>query len=242
MRLHNHDMSRTIRSLSSMSMDLLRWAIIAAPVLMSFAVPVQAEEVELGYVNAVALEAPSSAAPAARLLEFQQYGPFRVVATDRVELIDAIDTDAPAAFASLLRAFPGVRQIDMIECPGSEDDDANLTLARMVRKAGISTHVPATGSIRSGGVELFMAGVKRSIAPGAEIGVHSWQDSDGLEATDYAANDPVHTPYISFYRDMGLSDEQARAFYDFTNSAASFDDVHYMSAAEVARFGLLTGV
>ncbi len=223
-----------------MSMDLLRWAMIAAPVLMSFAVPVQAEEVTLGYVDAVALEAPTSAAPVARLLEFQQFGPFRVVAMDRVELIDAIDTDTPAAFSALLRAFPQVSRIDMIECPGSEDDDANLVLARMVRKAGIATHVPATGSIRSGGVELFMAGTKRTISPGAEIGVHSWQDSDGLEATDYAENDPVHTPYISFYRDMGLSDAQARAFYDFTNRAASFDDVHYMSKAEVAQFGLLT--
>jgi hypothetical protein len=241
MSLHKRDMIRTIRTLSSMSMDLLRWAMIAAPVLMSFAVPVQAEDVALGYADAVSLEPPSAAAPAKRLLEFQQFGPFRVVAQDRVELVDAIDSDTPAAFAALLSAFPSIGQIDMIECPGSEDDDANLALARMVRKAGIATHVPATGSIRSGGVELFMAGVKRSISPGAEIGVHSWQDSDGFEATDYAANDPVHMPYISFYRDMGLSDDQARAFYAFTNSAASFDDVHYMSAAEVARFGLLTG-
>ncbi len=223
-----------------MSMDLLRWAMIAAPVLLSFAAPVHAEDIALGYVDAATLEAPASAAPAARLREFQQFGPFRVVANDRVELIDAIDGNTPAAFASLLKAFPQVRQIDMIECPGSEDDDANLDLARMVRNAGIATHVPATGSIRSGGVELFLAGVQRTISPGAEIGVHSWQDSDGFEATDFAANDPVHTPYISFYRDMGLSDAQARAFYEFTNRAASFDDVHYMTKAEVARFGLLT--
>lgn len=240
MLLHNADMTNGIRKLSLMSMDLLRWAMIAAPVLMSFAVPAHAEGETLGYADAIALEAPASAAPSGRLLDAEHFGPFRVVASDRVELVDAIDSSSPAAFATLLRAFPGITQIDMIECPGSEDDDANLALARMVRHAGIATHVPATGSIRSGGVELFMAGVRRTVSPGAEIGVHSWQDSDGFEATDFASTDPVHTPYIRFYRDMGLSDDQARAFYDFTNRAASFDDVHYMTAAEVAKFGLLT--
>lgn len=240
MPLHNVDMSNGIRTLSFMSMDLLRWAMIAAPVLMSFAVPAHAEGETLGYADAVALEAPASRAPSTRLLDVQSFGPFRVVASDRIELIDAINSDTPTAFTNLLRAFPGITQIDMIECPGSEDDDANLALARMVRRAGIATHVPATGSIRSGGVELFMAGVRRTVSPGAEIGVHSWQDSDGFEATDFAAADPVHTPYIRFYRDMGLSDAEARAFYDFTNRAAAFDDVHYMTSAEVARFGLLT--
>jgi hypothetical protein len=100
--------------------------------------------------------------------------------------------------------------------------------------------VPATGSIRSGGVELFLAGVRRRADKGAEIGVHSWSDSDGLQATDYPAGDPVHRPYLSFYADMGMKPDMARAFYDFTNKAAPFDGLHVMTAAEIAAYGLVT--
>jgi hypothetical protein len=78
----------------------------------------------------------------------------------------------------------------MIECPGTEDDRANLRLGRMIHARGISTHVPAGGSVRSGGVELFLAGVSHRADPEAEFAVHSWADEDGLEAKDYPANAP----------------------------------------------------
>ena len=163
------------------------------------------------------------------------FGPFYMVTPDRAELIGSIESETPAQFAALLRAFPGIRQIDMIECPGTGDDAANLDLARMVRKAGIATYVPDGGSVRSGGVELFLAGATRSAAPSAEFAVHSWRDEDGYEASDFAANDPVHQEYIRFYRDMGLSDIEARSFYAMTNTAPN-DDALYLNTRDLERY------
>lgn len=163
------------------------------------------------------------------------FGPFHMVGADRAELIGSIESDTPAQFAPLLRAFPALRQIDMVECPGTGDDNANLALARMVRRHGIATHVPAGGSVRSGGVELFLAGAQRSAAPTAEFAVHSWRDEDGYEAEDFATDDPVHLEYIAFYREMGMSDANARAFYTLTNSAAH-DDALYLAPRDIARF------
>jgi hypothetical protein len=163
------------------------------------------------------------------------FGPFYMVTPDRAELIGSIESETPAQFSALLRAFPGIRQIDMVECPGTGDDEANLTLARMVRKAGIATYVPDGGSVRSGGVELFLAGAKRSAAPNAEFAVHSWRDEDGYEADDFAANDPVHQEYIRFYRDMGLSDTEARSFYAMTNTAPN-DGAVYLNSRELGRY------
>ena len=163
------------------------------------------------------------------------FGPFHMVAPDRAELIGSIESETPAQFKALLRAFPAIRQIDMVECPGTGDDEANLALARMVRGAGITTFVPDGGSVRSGGVELFLAGAKRHAAPSAEFAVHSWRDEDGYEAGDFAANDPVHQEYIKFYRDMGLSDAEARSFYAMTNSAPH-DDALYLKTADLARY------
>lgn len=163
------------------------------------------------------------------------FGPFHMVAPDRAELIGSIESDTPSQFRTLLRAYPNLRQIDMIECPGTGDDEANLVLARMVRKAGIATYVPDGGSVRSGGVELFLAGAKRRAAPTAEFAVHSWMDEDGLEADDYAANDPAHKQYLAFYREMGMGDAEARAFYSMTNSAPH-DDALYLSSRDIARY------
>lgn len=163
------------------------------------------------------------------------YGPFNVVSTDRAELYGEIDSDAPVQFAAMLRAYPGIKQLVMVDCPGTDDDEANFKVAHMLRKAGIATYVPDGGSVRSGGVELFLAGVKRHADPDAEFAVHSWVDTDGLEAKDFAASDPVHQPYLSFYREVGMSADKAKAFYDMTNSTPN-GGAHYLHGRDIAAY------
>jgi hypothetical protein len=163
------------------------------------------------------------------------FGPFHVVAPDRVELNGSIESDTPGQFAALLSAYPSIRQIDMVDCPGTGDDEANLALARMVRRAGIATYVPNGGSVRSGGVELFLAGAKRHADPEAEFAVHSWLDEDGLEPDDYTANDPVNREYVDYYREMGMSEDKAKAFYALTNSVAH-DAALYLKPRDIAAY------
>jgi hypothetical protein len=151
----------------------------------------------------------------------RHFGPFAVVAAERVEMNGSIESDTPQQFRALLQAYPGIRQIDMIDVPGTGDDVANLLLARMVRKAGITTFVPSGGSVRSGGVELFLAGATRRAAPDAEFAVHSWIDEDGMEPDDFLPGDPVNREYVDYYREMGMSADNAQAFYTLTNSVPS---------------------
>ncbi|SFF83349.1 hypothetical protein SAMN05518801_10275 [Novosphingobium sp. CF614] len=157
---------------------------------------------------------PSAAIPAS----LSAYGPFRVLDEGSAALVDVTDGGSPAQFAAMLRDHPGIATIEMIECPGTEDDLANLRLGRMIRERGIATHVPAGGSVRSGGVELFLAGAHRSADPGAEFAVHSWMDNTGLEPGDYSTNAPENRRYIDYYRQMGMSPIEAEAFYAMTNS------------------------
>ena len=177
--------------------------------------PVTVEEwVEDGAERLVA-----SAGPA--LPDGEAYGPFRVLDERRAALVDATDAASPRAFQAMLRDHPGIAELEMIECPGTDDDTANLALGRMIRAAGIATHVPADGSVRSGAVELFLAGVTRSIDDGAEFAVHAWLDSDGREPDDFAADSAVNRAYLEYYRQMGLAD--AQAFYDMTNAVPNAD-------------------
>ena len=178
-------------------------------------------------------------APAATLATLGQakarFGPFSVIDASTVRMAGDVTAATPRQFAAMLAAFPGLKRLEMIDCPGSLDEEANLILARAIRRAGMETVVPAGGSIRSGAVELWLAGVARRAAPDAEFGVHSWADEYGREASDYPANDPVHAEYLGYYREMGLDDGRARAFYALTN-ATPFDDVRYLTRDDMARF------
>jgi hypothetical protein len=204
--------------------------------------------VELTWTETVSVEDSGLAKPSQRFVPFAaepvvlrpalaSYGPFRLVAPDTVEMAGTVDSASPRDFAALMAAHPGVKRLVMVDCPGSIDEAANHVLARAVRRAGLETYVPEGGSVRSGAVELFLAGVRRSAHASAEFGVHSWRDEDGHEASDFAADDPVHAEYLAYYRDMGLSDRAARRFYALTNSVP-FDDVRYLGARDMAAMGL----
>ena len=212
---------------------MVRGATIAV-VMALFVAPVAAFGQETGNERFVSPAAEAAAA----LPAIAAFGPFRVLDPTRAALVDATDEASPHAFARMLLAFPNLRRIEMIECPGTSDDTANLRLGRMIRRAGLETHVPANGSVRSGAVELFLAGKHRRADSGAEFAVHSWQDSDGFEPSDVAENDPVNLAYLAYYREMGLSDAQARAFYAMTN-AVPHEDARWMSKGEFAQYAPL---
>lgn len=222
---------------------MLRLRAVLLPLLALFATPALAdtvvyETVEEFVVTEGGSERLVATAPApvpfsAMPKGIASYGPFRVLDGKRAALVDVTDERSPAQFAALLRDYPGIAVLEMIECPGTEDDRANLRVGRMIRAKGIATHVPRGGSVRSGGVELFLAGSKRVADPGSEFAVHSWADEDGREADDYAADAPENRAYIDYYREMGMSPVEATAFYAMTNSVPNAD-AKWLNAAQMA--------
>lgn len=184
------------------------------------------------YLAPLSTDAPVHSAPAIPL-GAAAYGPFRVLDGGRAALVDVTDERSPAQFEAMLRDHPGIATIEMVDCPGTEDDLANLRLGRLIRQRGIATHVPAGGSVRSGGVELFLAGARRMADPGAEFAVHSWQDDTGMEPSDYGAAAPENLRYLDYYRQMGFSPIEAEAFYAMTNSVP-FSSARWFGSGEMS--------
>lgn len=211
------------------------------PLLALIAAPAAAQEmvietsVETFYVSPGGSERIVASAPAEIPSGIAKFGPFRVLDATRAALVNTTDARSPAQFEAMVRAYPGISLIEMVECPGTEDDRANLRLGRMIHARGLSTHVPAGGSVRSGGVELFLAGVRRIADPGAEFAVHSWADEDGREARDYPANAPENRAYIDYYREMGMAPTEAQSFYAMTNSV-SFDHARWLTADDMGKW------
>ena len=131
----------------------------AQVVTVTETVEVTYEVVDSGSERLVAPD--TSSAPVKVPHGVASFGPFRVLDPNRAALVGVTDEATPAQFQAMLRAYPGISVIEMIECPGTYDDRANLQLGRMIHARGIGTHVPAGGSVRSGAVELFLAGKTR---------------------------------------------------------------------------------
>lgn len=179
--------------------------------------------------------APAAATPAAVPRGIAAYGPFRVIDGAHAALVDVTDEGSPTAFAAMLRDYPGIATLELIEAPGTENDRANLRLGRMIHARGLATHVPSGGSVRSGAVELFLAGARRSADDGAEFAVHAWADEDGREATDYPADAPENRAYITYYREMGMSADEAAKFYAMTNSVPNAQ-AKWLTAADMRHW------
>ena len=160
------------------------------------------------------------------------YGPFRVLEDGTAALVGVTDSASPRHFAALLAAHPEIAVLTFIEAPGTQDDVANMQMGRMIRARGMETRVEAGGSVRSGAVELFLAGAERSISDKAEFAVHGWLDYYGMGAQDYPANAPEHRRYLDYYAEMGMEAADARAFYAMTNSVP-FDQALWLSGGEM---------
>lgn len=160
------------------------------------------------------------------------FGAFRVLDANTVALVDITTHRSPANFAAVLEAYPSIDTLEFIEAPGTHDDRANLRLGRMIRAHGIATRAPEGGSVRSGAVELFLAGVSREIDPASEFAVHGWLDDRGMGAEDYPLSAPEHRRYLNYYAEMGMAEEEAAAFYAMTNSVP-FEDALWLTGSEM---------
>ncbi|KLI65163.1 hypothetical protein AAV99_02425 [Aurantiacibacter marinus] len=160
------------------------------------------------------------------------FGAFRVLDENTAALVGITTDRSPANFARVLAAYPEIDTLEFIEAPGTHDDRANLQLGRMIRENGIVTRAPEGGSIRSGAVELFVAGVRREIDENSEFAVHGWLDDRGMGAEDYPMSAPEHRRYLDYYAEMGMGEAEASAFYAMTNSVP-FEDAMWLTGREM---------
>ena len=155
---------------------------------------------------------------------------------DSLRLQGVIDARALDAFDAAMQANPNTKRLIFDFVPGSLDDESNLKLARQVRDLELLTYIPEDGLTASGGTDLFLAGIERTIAPSACVGVHTWGDESVGIGSEVSKDHPIHQTYLDYYREM----EIPVSFYWFTLDAAGPDDSHWMSIGEIESYGMTT--
>lgn len=155
---------------------------------------------------------------------------------DSAYLSGVLDQHLVDHLSDLIRNNPNVTELVFVDIPGSLDQQAIMEGARLIRRLGLNTEIAPTGYVLSGGVDLFLGGVERSIGAGAGVGVHAWFDGTNLDALSLDRNDPIHATYINFYLEMGVSER----FYWFSLEAAPANRVYFLSPEEIYDYQLVT--
>ncbi|MBM2577746.1 hypothetical protein JQC91_15675 [Jannaschia sp. Os4] len=153
----------------------------------------------------------------------------------RLHIAGDLDATTGPRVRAALAAHPEVDEVVLGRIPGSVDLDRTLELGRWLRAGGFDTYLTSDSAIFSGGVDLFLSGVRRRMEAGARIGVHAWSDANG-QATDYGLTDRTHRNSRGYVRTMLGSDD----FYWFAVKAAPASRIHTLTPKEIARYGLLT--
>ena len=170
--------------------------------------------------------------------DFTEPASDRLVMEVRGELLFArgvVNRNSRRDAVALLNGSPGVRTFVLTWVPGSVDDETNLVLGRALNVAGMTTYLPREAMAASGGTDLLVAGARRIVECGAQVGVHSWGFGP-VNGNEIPRDDPRHRLYLDYYRDIGI----AEAFYWFTLQAAPPDSIHWMTEDEMERFAVHT--
>ena len=167
-----------------------------------------------------------------------------VVDDTQVRMYGVIGSNSLTVINTLIRDYPNVQEVLMVNVPGSEDDETNVQVGRALRAASLNTRINADGLIASGGVDLFLAGIERVVQAGAKIGVHSWatQDASGniVEGSTFPRGHQEHQIFLDYYRDIELPNYEE--FYFFTLAAAPASGIHYMTPDEIEQWNIATPI
>ena len=158
------------------------------------------------------------------------------VSGDAVRLEGLINSRAYGQFKRVLGKNPQVMRVILGNIEGSSDADDVVDMGYLIRNRGMTTEIAPGAQVYSGGVDLFLAGVRRSVGAGAEVGVHDWETGFGTRGSEISRSSRKHEPTRTYIEDMLGSD----AFYWFTLQAAPYDGVYLMNRNEMISFGLIT--
>lgn len=85
------------------------------------------------------------------------------MSNDTIFLNGAISKKTYKEFSKLFEKNLELKALVLEDIPGSIDDDFNLRLGMLINSKGINTCLKSSSIIASGGIDLFLAGQKRSI-------------------------------------------------------------------------------
>ena len=151
-----------------------------------------------------------------------------------------IDGSTPERFKEAMILNPLTEMLVLKNIAGSINDEANYEFGRAVNISKLNTHIPAKGMVASGGTDLFMAGIERTIEDGACVGVHSWswthKSAEDRDGSNLSRTNLAHDKFLKYFDEIGVD----RSFYWFTLEAAGAKSMYWMTVADIKKYKITT--
>lgn len=152
-----------------------------------------------------------------------------------------LGTRAYLQIKDLVTNRPEVVTLQFDDVPGSVNDSVNVHTGRLIREAGLTTLLRSDGVIASGGVDLFVSGLRRIVERGGEVGVHSWCCVGRKTAAELPVDHAAHRSQKEYFATM-LGERLGTGFYFYTLESAPFDGIHWMSVEDIEKWSIATVV
>ena len=85
-----------------------------------------------------------------------------------------LGTSVHAGLLALKEKTPNIKALYLSDIIGSNDVEMTGKAMEFIMDNNLSTYVPKDSFIKSGGVDLFMAGTKRYVSEGAKVFIHNF--------------------------------------------------------------------
>lgn len=155
-------------------------------------------------------------------------------------LLGTFDDYTADTVIKILENNTAIERIVLTANGGSINDDETLKLGRYIRSRALNTHLISNGVLASGGVSLFLSGVKRSIGKSTFMGVHSWAQCSGSNddcklATEFGYDDPAHHLHLDYTKEMLGSG----SFYWFSINSAPHNSIYWLTNEDLHFYKII---
>ncbi|QOR36491.1 hypothetical protein IMX26_06690 [Clostridium sp. 'deep sea'] len=137
-------------------------------------------------------------------------------------------------FEAVIANYPELTTVVFDFVPSSINDDATLKVCEMINSAKLNTLVPYNGLVAGNAVDIFLAGVSRTIESGAKIGVRA-RTINKTVVNNLAKSNNSHQRFLELYKKIGVCEE----FYWFTVNAP-VDKIKWLTDEEIKQYNLST--
>jgi len=148
-------------------------------------------------------------------------------------LYGQIDSSIDTKTANLIASNPDLHTIELVYVPWSFHDINNHKAGRMIRDAWLNTVVKKFGFIASGGTDLLMAWVNRTVEEWANVWVHAWTSPTHPTSWTLTATDPAHLEYINYFTEMWIES----SLYRWTIQNTRPESIHWLTSDELDQYG-----